>query len=173
MESLKRPLSSYCADLKMAGTILMLLLLSLLNAAVSEEDPKFRALSSCTRDTAWNSNNPAAIKSWIHSLVPTFNIEDPNVYENLATSFVDGGGQNSRPVFIVENAYKQSIAWRALGHRPIDGWLYGTFYPENQSFKAIAYVYDNFQLVILGRFQDDKLVEGTASKITSYRLVDF
>lgn len=157
----------------MAGTILMLL--SLLAAIVESwatAGPKFRALSSCTQDTTWTSNNPAAIKSWIQSVVPTFHMEDPDVYPDLATSFIDGG-QMTRPVFIVQNAYRDSVAWRALGHRPIDGWLYGTFHPATQSFDAVAYIYDNFQLAILGRFQDDKLVEGSASQISAYRYIQY
>ena len=71
----------------------------------------------------------APIKSWIQSLTTTFDEDHPNLFKDIGTHFIEDSQSNLlRAELIVQDATKPiSLTWKAFGHRPIDGWLYGKF----------------------------------------------
>ena len=65
----------------------------------------------------------------------------------------------------------QSLAWKAFGTNPNDGWLYGYIHPKSTG-NDIAYIYDDFSTVIIGKFDNGILQNGTKSTIKAYKYVE-
>ena len=110
-------------------------------------------------------------------MTPTFHQNDHKVFSNLGTHFVENLSNNHlRVELIVQDASTSdyTIAWKAFGLKSIDGWLYGPLNlklgDKGFSGSGIAYIYENFDIAILGDFAPGGvLINGTAARIKSYR----
>ena len=78
-----------------------------------------------------------------------------------------------RAMLVVQDATKEkTLAWKAFGQRAIDGYFYGTLTSDGQGFansQNVAYVYENFEIALVGKFSESKLIRGTPMKIERQR----
>jgi len=63
------------------------------------------------------------------------------------------------------------LKWSKFGPDPYDGWLYGRFDAVTKNFVGnnVAYIYEDLQTVILGKFLNDELQYGKPARIKAYR----
>jgi hypothetical protein len=138
-------------------------------STAAQAKPDFWAYSSCNVETAWKTGYGPPIRSWINSLVPTFDTNDTTIKRSLASHFVEVSNVLQVDL-VMQSGQPGSLTWKAFGLRQVDGWLYGNVQGGlRMTGHNIAYIYSDFKTVIIGRFRSGMLLNGTEAQITAYR----
>ena len=65
---------------------------------------------------------------------------------------------------------KLNLTWRIHGKSKFDGWLYGTTVNDQFTGDNIVYIYQDLTTVLIGRFEDGRMIAAQEAKIKGYRL---
>ena len=124
-----------------------------------EMEPKMEmvvenAYTAClfVKNSSWTVSSMNSILSWLNSVQSVFGkpVGDIKV-KSLAKQRLEG-------VY----SKKAKIRWSRHGPHEVDGWLY-------QEQNLTAYLYDDLNTAIIGKFKDGYVVSGKASKVIRQR----
>ena len=106
-------------------------------------------------------------------------VKSRDVHPRLGAHFIENNGIWRAQLIVQDTSKSKSLAWKAFGQRPIDGWLYGNRQlkvvgqirnePASFSGPNIAYIYENFDIALRGRFVDGVMLNATPAKISAFR----
>ena len=72
--------------------------------------------------------------------------------------------------FISAEPRARGISWKYYGPFANEGWIYGRLDEESQfNGDGIAYVYPNFKVALLGKFEKEFMVEAREVRVTAFR----
>lgn len=74
--------------------------------------------------------------------------------------------------FVSTNPTSRGLSWKSFGPDDHDGWLYGRLDAGSRfTGDDIAYVYADFKLALVGRFDDEVMTAARETRITACRLL--
>ena len=65
---------------------------------------------------------------------------------------------------------KLNLTWRIHGKGKFDGWFYGSTVDDQFTGDNIVYIYQDLTTVLIGKFEDGRMIAAKEAKIKGYRL---